>query len=135
MKFGLDEIEAIHEANLVEAWRLVAESPAWRELVERRGCDEIWLVGPFHRKRDQLAAEMTRQRVDDGDWAKYKDSLARREQRKGRDSGGGQRAKHKQPAAWTSWSPFENDFQFSRAERRANKPIANPFDEHRPSAA
>jgi hypothetical protein len=78
-------------------------------------------------KCESIAVRKTRLRVNDSDWATYRDQLSRRRRREGRDDGRGQRNRAKQPALW---SPFEDEPKVARSQRRrtARPPVVNPFD-------
>jgi hypothetical protein len=100
------------------------------EREEQRRIQRAW-----EEKCESIAVRKTRLRVNDSDWAKYRDQLSRRQQQRGRDDGYGQRNRAKQPALW---SPFEDTPKVPRAVRKAKAREAaveerlaappNPFD-------
>jgi hypothetical protein len=106
------------QAELMESFHL-------KRAAERK--EQLRIQRAWEEKCESIAARKTRLRVNDSDWANYRDQLSRRQQRTGRDDGNGQRNRAKQPALW---SPFEDTPKVARSQRRrmAQPPEVNPFD-------
>jgi hypothetical protein len=101
------------------------EEARLKRAAERK--EQLRIQRAWEEKCESIAVRKTRLRVNDSDWANYRDQLSRRQQRKGRDDGHGQRNRAKQPALW---SPFEDTPKVARSQRRrmAQPPEVNPFD-------
>ncbi|MFT4616858.1 MAG: hypothetical protein ACI9DE_001117 [Halioglobus sp.] len=132
MQFSFDEIELMHVENRQEARDATPFPLAGRTFTRAESSEVFRILDAWKAECEVIAVRETKLRVNDSDWASYRDQLSRRQKR----MEGGRSNPAKEPG---SWDLFEDDPpKLPRSFRRAKAREAaveewlaappNPFD-------